>query len=109
MFYELKQKLETSIQNLSAAVTASLSSIAKKFGEDSCFTKRLENYTSGISYQKVLIGELGIALDTNNFSEVSRLATLINSISTMIKDDAKILLEEVHTGSRCDLSDDIVH
>jgi len=106
---ELKQKLEDSVQNLSDAVAASLSSIAKKYGADSCFTKRLESYTSGISRQKILVGELGVALNTNNFYEVSRLAVLIISMTTMMKDDARILLEEVQTGSTCETPEDVIH
>lgn len=109
MFDQLKQKLEESVQNLSDAVSASLSSIAKKYGADSCFTKRLESYTSGISRQKVLVEELGVALMSNNFSEVSRLATLITSMSAMMKDDARILLEEVQTGSTCETPEDVIH
>ena len=58
---------------------------------------------------KVLVEELGVALMSNNFSEVSRLATLITSMSAMMKDDARILLEEVQTGSTCETPEDVIH
>lgn len=109
MFSDIKQRLEASIEHLSDTVSASLDAIAKKFGEDSYYTKRLENYISGIEHQKILVQELATALETENYSEVSRLALLINSISFMIKDDARLLLEEMHTGSTCEIPEDMIN
>lgn len=92
----LIDRLYQSIEGLERAVEAagiSLEEKAKNGAQDiHPILYRLDEYRSIISKQKQKVQELCIALQNQDFHEVTRLVTVINGISQMIRDDAREIL-----------------
>lgn len=101
-------KLEKSIAHLEVAVFAARERLAQKFGVKHPTVMRLNEYLPSIQEQRKYIEQLQEAIKIQNFDEVSRLVVLINSISYMIKDDARDVLLEMQ-GIACEIDKDVLH
>ena len=101
-------KLEQSIQHLEISVTAAREKIAQKYGVKHPTVVRLDGYFPSILGQKKYVQELSKALENQNEDEVSRLVSIINSISLMIKEDARDIFLEMQ-GIACKTDKDLLH
>ena len=88
-YNEAISKLSQSIIILENSIEKAKEHYIQEYGEDHSIFQRLNQYESGINKQKEFIKELKEAIKNNNQEETERLYKLIDSISTMIKDDVR--------------------
>jgi len=93
---EMLIKLKESIAYLEESIHSALSAM-KGRGAKGDTLNRIGEYFKLVDSQKKYIQELEHKILNNDLSDLSRLVALINGISSMIKDDAKSLLEELTT------------
>ena len=92
-------KLKESILQLEDNIEAAKKVILKK-PERVQYVERIESYESMVLKQKKLTLELEQLLSDKNTKQddVTRVVNLINGLSEMIKDDARLLLRELSRG-----------
>ena len=95
---EVVSKLQESVFLLEISVNSARQTLTEKYGIDHPVGVRLDSYIPAIENQKAQISKLQNAIQEQNFGEVVRLATIINGISFMIKDDARQIVEYIHSG-----------
>lgn len=102
------EKLNQSVDSLEYSIHTAAKSIVSKYGEDHTASKRLQQYSSAINSQRSYIENLNQAVQNNNLDETYRLIQIINGISTLIKDDARALVECLYNNS-CEIDKDVLN
>jgi len=106
---EIIIKLKQSVSVLEGAISMAAATIIQKFGKDHPASVRLDSYTEVIKTQKEYINNLINAVENNNWSDVSRMTQIINGLSSMIKDDARAMVECMYEGKDCEIDKDVLN
>lgn len=91
---QLLIRLKESISYLEESIHSAMSAM-KGRGASGGTLNRIQEYFKLVEAQKKYIAELEKKIVDNDLSDLSRLVSLINGISGMIKEDAKTLLDEI--------------
>lgn len=102
----MREKLESSIAYLEYTVDIARENLLEKYGQDHPLVKRMEEYSQGIEKQKKLIETLPEFFQSSDHYEICRISNIINSISVMIQDDARVLVDEINFGTSEKLPED---
>lgn len=88
----LVNKLLESFNELERCIQLTQDVLAQKRGVPSEVLNRVAQYSSIVSKQRSLAGELRDYITAQNWEEVARHVRLINGLSAMIRDDAQSIL-----------------
>ena len=91
---DLIVRLKTSIDYLEESIKDALRAF-KSRGASSDKLNRLNEYFKLVEAQRGYIAELEAKISNHELDDLSRLVSLINGVSTMIKEDARSLLDEM--------------
>ena len=96
---DVLDRLRESLLELEKAVQSAKSVILKKKSAGN-YAQRIENYEQMLIRQKELLLELEMHMTTPPLqpNEIQRRVSLINGLSEMIRDDARMLLHEIGRG-----------
>jgi hypothetical protein len=92
-------KLFKSFGDLEEAIGAAKVTLAKKESIPAGVLARLDSYGGILSKQRTLAAELCEYINQGNWEEVSRHVSIINSLSAMIRDDARAILSSFDMNS----------
>jgi len=85
-------RLFASFEDLDKAITSAKKTLAARTEVPADIVRRLNSYDGILEKQRRLASELCDQINTGNWDEVTRLVTLINGLSAMIRDDARAIL-----------------
>ena len=86
------EKLFNSFNDLEEAISGARVTLAKKESIPTGVLERLDSYGGILSKQRTLATALCEHINQGNWEEVSRHVSLINSLSAMVRDDARAIL-----------------
>lgn len=101
------ERLFASFTELEAAIQKARSTFEAKDSIPESVVKRLASYDTILAKQRSLATSLCEAVAQKNWDEVNRNVTLINSLSAMIRDDARAILTSVSSIANDDVIDDV--
>lgn len=93
------EKLFTSFSDLEKAIVSAKDTLVKKGQVPAEIMKRLDSYDGILLKQRNLAMSLCEHMTKGNWDEVSRHVTLINGLSAMIRDDARMILSSLSLNS----------
>lgn len=93
------ERLSQSFHELQEAINQARLTINAKNPDKESFLTRLDSYDDILEKQRGLTQELTAQLEVENWDEVSRIISLINALSSMIRDDARAILSSVDDDS----------
>ena len=85
-------KLFKSFNDLEEAISGARTTLGKKESIPAGVLERLDSYGGILTKQRNLASSLCEHINQGNWEEVSRHVSLINSLSAMIRDDARAIL-----------------
>ena len=100
------ERLFASFTELETAIQKAKNTFEARESIPESVVKRLASYDSILAKQRSLATSLCEAVAEKNWDEVNRNVTLINSLSAMIRDDARAILSSVATIANDDVLDD---
>jgi hypothetical protein len=89
------ERLFASFTDLEQAITRARSTLNERPAIPAGVMKRLDSYDSILTKQRTLAIELCEAIAKKDWDEVSRVVSIINGLSAMIRDDAKAILAAI--------------
>lgn len=101
------ERLFASFTELESAIQKARSTFEAKDSIPESVVKRLDSYDTILAKQRSLATSLCEAVAQKNWDEVNRNVTLINSLSAMIRDDARAILTSVASIANDDVLDDV--
>lgn len=93
------ERLFASFTDLEQAITKARVTLSERQSVPESVMKRLESYDSILLKQRSLATSLCDAVSKKDWDEVSRIVSLINGLSAMIRDDAKAILAAITENS----------
>lgn len=96
---DIVNRLFTSFQELEAAIMSAKNTLASKAAVPADVLKRLNSYDEILASQRKYASTLDEHIKAGNWTEVPRLVNLINSLSGMIRDDARAILSSLNLNS----------
>ncbi len=100
------QKLFQSFTDLEDAIGSAKVTLAKRGEIPTEIMERLDSYDGILVKQRTLAEELCTHINKGDWDEVSRHVGLINSLSAMIRDDAKAILSLIKPGQNANTEED---
>jgi len=97
-------RLFKSFDDLEQAINGAKQMLAKKDSLPAGVMQRLDSYSGILNKQRALAEALCDHINQGNWEEVSRHVSLINSLSAMVRDDARAILSTFALNS--DLQED---
>ncbi len=82
-------RLFESFSELDRAIRTAKTALSRKKNPPKELLDRIDSYEQILNKQRALAGELCRYVTEGNWNEVARHVTLINSLSSMIRDDAR--------------------
>ena len=101
------ERLFASFTELESAIQKALTTFETRESIPASVIKRLASYDSILAKQRSLATSLCEAVARKDWDEVNRNVTLINSLSTMIRDDARAILSSVANVANEDVIEDL--
>jgi hypothetical protein len=89
------EKLLSSFTDLEKAITGAKKTLAAKDNVPEEILVRLNSYDGILAKQRQLTKDLCFFMNTGNWEEVNRYVSLINGLSSMIRDDARSILSSL--------------
>ncbi len=96
---DIVERLFASFQELEVAIVSAKSTLASKSSIPADVIKRLDSYDGILASQRQYASTLSEHIKAGNWTEVPRLVNLINSLSGMIRDDARAILTSLNLNS----------
>lgn len=92
------KKLFSSFGELEEAITCAKKTLLTKESVPEKIMERLDSYDGILEKQRVLATKLCHSIDKEEWDEVNRYVSLINGLSSMIRDDARQILSSITIG-----------
>lgn len=89
------ERLFASFTDLEEAITKARATLSTRQSVPEGVIKRLESYDSILGKQRTLAISLCEAITKKDWEEVTRIVSIINGLSAMIRDDAKAILTAI--------------
>lgn len=89
------ERLFASFGELEQSIRSARHTLAEKGNVSSEVLERLDSYDTILSKQRKLADSLCSHIKSQNWNEVTRHVTLINGLSAMIRDDARLILGSI--------------
>lgn len=93
MSHEISKKLNSSLDALEQSIRGTRVALLSKPSVPPRVFEHIDNYLEILSKQRKLAEELEVDLANKQFEKVARGVRIINGLSTMIKEDAQLLLD----------------
>lgn len=92
MSSELISKIVNALNDLETAIASAKSSVKAVDTDDSMLQARIESYEEILRRQRSLVHDLSVAMNNQDWNEVTRLGELVRGSSLLIKVDAGFIL-----------------
>lgn len=96
------ERLFASFGELEKAISSARATLSTKESVPEEIVKRLDSYDGILEKQRNLAQQLCEHINNGNWDEVSRHVGLINGLSAMIRDDARLILSSLSTNNSVD-------
>ena len=92
-------RLFQSLTELESAINGAKATLLKNGNPALAVIERLNSYDEILQKQRNLAGELCVHINKQEWDEVNRHVSLINSLSSLIRDDARSILSSLSANS----------
>ena len=93
------ERLYASFTDLESAIESAKNTLAQKASAPEEVIKRLDSYGGILAKQRTLASQLCEHIKNSEWDEVTRMVSLINGLSAMIRDDARAILTSLAVNS----------